>query len=69
MKNKTQVVVQKIKNHVSQHKYNYCMLAVACGAVALQQKNVHDFTQFMVEKNIDPDEYFCPEAYEEKINA
>jgi hypothetical protein len=68
MKNKTQVVVQKIKNHVSKNKYTYYMGAVAVGAVALQQKNVRDFTKFMIEKNIDPNEYFCPELIEENAN-
>jgi len=68
MKNKTKVIVQKIKNHVSSNKYTYYMGAVAIGAVALQQKNVRDFTKFMIEKNIDPDEYFCPEFVEEKNN-
>jgi len=66
MKNKTQVVVQKIKNHVKSNKYTYYVGAVAIGAVALQQANVKAFTKFMIEKNIDPDEYFCPEELAER---
>ena len=65
MKNKTQVVVQKIKNHVKENKFGYWMGALAISAVALQQRNVHEFTKFMIEKNIDPDEYFCPELVAE----
>jgi hypothetical protein len=65
MKNKAQAAVQKIKNHVKENKFAYIMSAVAIGAVSLQQANVRAFTQFMVEKNIDPDEYFCPEELEE----
>jgi len=66
MKNKTQVVVQKIKNRVKTHKSAYIMGAVAIGAVLLQQANVRAFTAFMIEKGIDPDEYFCPEELAER---
>lgn len=68
MKNATKAAVLKIKNHVSKNKYTYYMGIVAVGAVALQQKNVRDFTKFMIEKDIDPNEYFCPEMIEEAVN-
>jgi hypothetical protein len=56
----------KIKNHVKDHKGTYAMGAVAVAAIALQQWNRTAFTEFMISKGIDPDEYYCPEYYEEK---
>lgn len=65
LKNKTQAVVRKIKTHVKDNKFGYYMTAVAIGAVALQQANVKSFERFLIEKNIDPLEYYNPEMLEE----
>lgn len=65
MKLRAQVFVKNVKDNLKENKFAYIMGAVAIGAVALQQANVKAFTKFMIEKNIDPNEYFCPELVEE----
>jgi hypothetical protein len=62
-------VPTKVKNHLKAHKGAYVMGAVAVAAIALQQRNRLAFNEFLVEKGIDPEEYYCPEAYEEKQAA
>jgi hypothetical protein len=52
----------KIKNHLKTHKFAYAAGTVAVLAVALQQSNVRAFEKFLVEKGIDPKEYFLPEG-------
>lgn len=59
-------IATKAKNHVKNHKFAYVMGAVAIAAVAGNQRNIKGFTKFMEEKGIDPDEFFCPEYFEEK---
>ena len=70
LKLRAQVLAKNVKNHVKNHvknnKFGYYMTAVAIGAVALQQLNVKNFTKFMIEKGIDPDEYYCPEELAER---
>jgi hypothetical protein len=58
--------LKKIKNHVDDNKVAYAMGAVAIAAIALQQANRVAFYKFLASKGIDPEEYYCPEAYEEK---
>ena len=67
--NKTQTALKKIKNHVEANKAAYAMSAVAIAAIALQQCNRIAFNKFLNSKGIDPEEYYCPEAYEERKNA
>lgn len=64
---KTREALRKIRNHVAANKAAYVMGAVAIAATALQQRNRIEFDKFMVSKGIDPDEYYCPEYYAEKI--
>jgi hypothetical protein len=59
----------KVKNHIVTNKGAYALAAVAVAAIALQQSNRKAFEKFMIEKGIDPDEYYCPEYYEEKQAA
>lgn len=61
--------LKKIKNHVTANKVTYVASTVAIAAIALQQKNRKDFNEFLTSKGIDPEEYYCPEAYEEKTNV
>lgn len=61
-------VALKAKNHVASHKFAYVATGVAIAAIALQQRNVKDFYKFLVEKGIDPEEFYCPESFAEKIN-
>lgn len=57
-----------VKNHVKRQKAAYAMGAVAITAIALQQSNLHAFNEFLTEKGIDLDEFYCPEAFAEKMN-
>lgn len=66
MKDTFKAVPSKIKNHVASHKAAYVAGAVAVAAIALQQRNRKDFYKFLIEKNIDPEEYYFPEAFAEK---
>jgi hypothetical protein len=59
----------KVKKNVEDNKPAYVLGAVAIMAIALQQKNRVDFNNFLIEKDIDPEEYYCPESYEEKMNS
>jgi len=60
---------KKVKNHLAANKAAYAAGAVAILAIALQQSNRKAFYAFLEEKGIDPEEYYCPEAYEEKQAA
>jgi hypothetical protein len=66
--NNVKTVALKTKNHLNRHKVAYAAGAVAIAAIALQQHNLKEFTKFLVEKGIDPAEYFNPEALAE-LNA
>lgn len=61
--------LKKIKNHVAANKVAYVASTIAVAAVALQQKNRKDFNEFLTSKGIDPEEYYCPESYEERMNV
>lgn len=56
---------RRLKNHIEANKFGYGMLALAIAVAAIQQKNLKDFNEFLEEKDIDPMEFYCPEAYEE----
>jgi hypothetical protein len=56
---------RRLKNHLETNKFGYGMLALAIAAVALQQKNLKDFNEFLDDEGIDPMKFYCPEAYEE----
>lgn len=65
MFNKIKTGATSVKDHVTSHKAAYAASAIAITAIALQQKNVKDFYAFLEEKNIDPMEFYCPEALAE----
>lgn len=58
-------VALKTKEHVKRNRVAYVAGAVATAAIALQQSNKNAFYAFLESKDIDPMEYYCPEAYEE----
>lgn len=60
--------LKKVKNHISRNKPAYAATTVAILAIMLQQRNAHDFYEFLSSKGIDPMEFYCPEYYEE-LNA
>lgn len=68
MKHNIKLAALKVGKHVQDHKFAYAAVAVAIGAVALQQRNLKEFYVFLETKGIDPMEFYCPEMYEE-LNA
>ena len=66
--NTVKKTLKKVQNHVSTHKFAYAASAAAIAVLALQQSNRKAFYEFLESKGIDPEEYYCPEAYEEKQN-
>ena len=64
--NNAKETLKKIKNHVNTHKAAYVGGALAVAAIALQQSNRKEFYGFLESKGIDPEEFYCPEAYAEK---
>jgi hypothetical protein len=55
----------KIKNHLVRNKFAYAAGAVAIGAIALQQSNAKAFKEFLISKEIDPQEFLNPEKLAE----
>lgn len=66
MQNTIKAMPSKVMNHVRAHKATYVAGAIAVAAIALQQRNRKEFDKFLISKNIDLDEYYLPEYYEEK---
>jgi hypothetical protein len=56
----------KVKDHVNAHRGIYAACTLALVAIALQQSNRKAFEQFLIEKGIDPMEYYCPEYFHEQ---
>lgn len=65
MQNSVKATALKMKNHVAANKFAYVAGAVAIAAIALQQKNLKQFHAFLIEKGIDPIEYYNPEYFAE----
>jgi len=63
---KSKQILTKVKNHVAANKAAYVMGGVAVTTFALMQRSHRQFNEFLTDKGIDPDEYWCPEYYEEK---
>jgi len=65
---KINLKLNRIKNHVARQKAAYAFGAVAIGAIALQQRNLKSFYEFLEEEGIDPIKFTCPEYFAE-MNA
>jgi hypothetical protein len=52
----------KIKNHVVRHKAAYAFGGLAVTAVVLQKQQAKAFEGFLVEKGIDPMEFYLPDS-------
>jgi hypothetical protein len=59
----------KVKNHVAANKIPYAAAVITTTVIALQQRNRKEFDKFLTSKGIDLEEYYCPEAYEERMNS
>jgi len=64
--NKAQQTLRRSRTPLARQQGRVCCGAIAIGAVALQQRNRVEFNAFLISKGIDPEEYYCPESYEEK---
>lgn len=63
---KPKAALTRIKTTVVANKVAFAVGTVALAAVALQQRNRVDFDKFLTSKGIDPEEYYCPESFQEK---
>lgn len=61
-------MAKKAKNHVTTHKSAYVWGGVAIAAIALQQRNLRAFYQFLADEGIDPMKFYNPEYYAELNN-
>jgi hypothetical protein len=59
--------LRKIGKHVSDNKTAYIMTFIAAGSFALLHRSGVQISKFLIEEGIDPDKYWCPEYYEEKM--
>lgn len=55
----------RIMNHVYRHRGKYAVLTTAMVFMYLQSQASKEWTEFMVEKGIDPMEFFVPEYFAE----
>jgi hypothetical protein len=58
-----------VKNHVYRHRGKYSALATLIVMLEMQHISGQQWTAFLEEKGIDPQEFFCPEAFAEKTLA
>jgi hypothetical protein len=65
MKVQLKATALKIKNHVVRHRVSYVVGGIASAAIVLQQRNRKAFEGFLVEKGIDPMEFYFPESVQE----
>lgn len=54
-----------VKNHVIRHRGKYSAGTTALVFLWLMIYRANEWTEFLVEKGIDPDEFFNPEFYAE----
>jgi len=54
-----------VKNHVARNKVKYAVLGTASVFLYLQYQASAQWTEFMMEKGIDPMEFFNPEYFAE----
>lgn len=60
--NRPKKAVIRVKNHVARHKVAYGMTAVAALAIRGSYRNSQAFDRFLASKDINPLEFWCPEA-------
>lgn len=66
MNEKLKATALRVKNHVVRQKYAYGFATLAALAMWTQQRNMKVFNEFLIEKGIDPLEFYNPEWYAEK---
>lgn len=65
IKNRIKTGAIKVKNHVVRHKAAYAFGGLAITAIALQKQQAKQFEVFLIEKGIDPMEFYVPEVFVE----
>ena len=55
----------KTKDHVKRNRGTYVASSVAIAVAALHRSSVKEFYAFLESRDIDPMEFYFPEAYEE----
>lgn len=68
MKDKIKDKANKVKEHLTDHKWTYFWATAAILLWNGQSRNIREFDKFMTEKGIDPLEFWNPEWYDEKIS-
>jgi imidazolonepropionase-like amidohydrolase len=58
--------IDPVKNHVYKHRAKYVAGAMFIIWMAAAKRVADNVDWFLESKGIDPDELWCPEAYEEK---
>lgn len=61
--------ISRVKNHIYNRRGRYSAALTAIAFMALMNRSGRELTEFLIEKGIDPQEYFLPEAYEEALEA
>lgn len=61
IKNNLKKVARKTGSHLNRNKVAYAASAVAIAAIVLQQRNNNSFQSFLLEKGIDPMEFYMPD--------
>lgn len=61
--------IKRVKDHIISHKGSYFFGGLFVGAMAINAHASKEFTKFLIEKGIDPLEYFNPEALAESLEA
>lgn len=69
MKNRIKQTAVSARNHIHRHRGKYAAAATLIAMLELQQISNRQWVSFLEEKGIDPDEFFCPEYFEEKMQS
>ena len=59
--NTTESVPTRVWNHLRRNKVAYALGAITISVVALQRSNNKAWEEFLVSREIDPNEFFNPE--------
>lgn len=63
--NRIKSASSRVTNHVKTHKFAYAMTTVSILLLVGNTRNLNAFSEFLIEKGIDPLEFSNPEYYAE----
>lgn len=61
--------ILNLKNHIHDRRGRYASAGTAIAFLLIMNRTGNEITEFLIEKGIDPQEYFNPEAYLEGLGA